>query len=138
MDVVYSATATTDGSGRAGKTSTSDGKLSLQLAFPKEVGGTGDGTNPEQLAALGYSACFGSALALVAQAHGVDARHATTSCTVQLHKSDGDFSLSFSIEADLPGVEKELADVIVAQAHAKCPYSRAFGHGAPTSAHLRS
>jgi len=138
MDVFYSAIATTNGGGRAGTALTSDGTLSLKLAYPKEVGGTGGGTNPEQLAALGYSACFGSALALVAQGHGVDAQHTATTCTVQLHKDEQGFSLSFAIEVELPDVEQGLAETIVAEAHALCPYSRAFGQGAPTSARLRA
>ncbi len=64
MKLLYTAIATTSGGGREGHSETSDGKIRLDLSYPSELGGSGTGTNPEQLVALGYSACFGNALAL--------------------------------------------------------------------------
>lgn len=137
MDVIYTAIATTSGGGREGIAETSDGKVRLQLAYPKEIGGNGEGTNPEQLVALGYSACFGNALALVARRYHVDPRNASTTCRASLHKGAEGYALTFEIEVDLPGVEPALAAEIVDAAHRTCPYSRAFSHGAPAIARVR-
>jgi len=137
MPVIYTAIATTSGGGREGHAETSDGKISLDLAYPKEIGGSGDGTNPEQLVALGYSACFGNALALVARRHHVDPTTASTTCRAHLHKDDDGFHLTFDIEAHLPGLDAALAQQIVEEAHATCPYSRAFRDGAPTTARVK-
>jgi Ohr subfamily peroxiredoxin len=138
MPVIYTATATTSGGGREGLAETSDGKISLQLAFPKEVGGNGSGTNPEQLVSLGYSACFGSALALVAGKHKISAATASTTCHTHLHKENEGFHLTFDIEVELPGVERTLAQQIVTEAHQTCPYSKAFRDGATSTAKLKS
>jgi len=130
MSLIYTATATTSGGGREGHAETSDGQVSLQLAYPKDVGGSGEGTNPEQLVALGYSACFGNALALVARRHRVDPASASTTCHAHLFKDDDGYRLTFDIDVELPGVAPGLAQQIVEEAHQTCPYSRAFRSGA--------
>ncbi|WP_127090722.1 Ohr family peroxiredoxin [Aquabacter cavernae] len=138
MTVVYTAEATTTGGGRQGHAETSDGKVTLDLSYPKEMGGSGVGTNPEQLVALGYSACFGGALALAGKSHKVDTSNALITCRASLVRKEVGFGLSFEIEVELPGVAPELAQTLVAEAHGICPYSQAFTHGAPAVARLKS
>src|ERR1700735_3225710 len=101
MTVIYVATAISTGTGRDGHVETSDGRVSLDLAYPKEVGGSGAGSNPEQLVAMGYAACFSSALGVVAHRRGVRLSSPEVTCSVSLHKSDDDYSLSFDIAARL-------------------------------------
>jgi osmotically inducible protein OsmC len=137
MTPLYTAIATTTGGGRnGGHGETSDGHVKVDFSMPKEVGGPGgEGTNPEQLVALGYSACFGSALAFVAGRKGVKLENVAV--TVQSHMGrspEGGFAFEFEIEAKLPGLSQADADALVAEAHQVCPYSNAFRNGAPTTA----
>jgi osmotically inducible protein OsmC len=134
MAVVYVATAVSIGTGREGHVEALDGKVSLDLAYPKELGGSGAGPNPEQLVAMGYAACFSGAVEVVAHRRGIGLSAIEVTCSVSLHRSGDDYSLSFDIVARLPGVAVGEAHVIVAEAHAVCPYSKAFMHGAPTQA----
>lgn len=124
-DVVYSALATAWG-GREGRVASSDGRLDLQLSVPASVGGDdGAGSNPEQLFAAGYAACFHSALKLVAGRRQIDVRESAVSVTVNLHRGDDGFSLSAAVEAELPGVDAETARSLIEEAHQVCPYSKA-------------
>jgi osmotically inducible protein OsmC len=134
MTVIYVATAVSTGTSRYGHVESSDGKISLDMAYPKELGGSGAGPNPEQLIAMGYAACFSGALELVARRRGIALSSMEVTCSVSLHKSDDDYSLSFDIVARLPGVAADEADAIVAEAHTVCAYSKAFTHGAPAQA----
>ncbi|HEY1926560.1 MAG TPA: Ohr family peroxiredoxin [Caulobacteraceae bacterium] len=134
MSVIYVATAVSTGSGRDGHVETSDGKVSLDLAFPKELGGTGAGSNPEHLVAMGYAAGFSSALSAEAQRRRIELRGAEVACSVSLHRSSDGLSLSFEIVAHLPGLALDVANSLVAEAHASCPYSKALTHGAPVRA----
>ena len=134
MAVIYVATAVSSGTGREGHVDTVDGRVSLDLAYPKELGGSGAGSNPEQLVAMGYAACFSSALGAVARRRRIALAAAEVTCTVSLHRSDADYSLSFDIVARMPGMAAEAAERLVAEAHTYCPYSKAFMHGAPTQA----
>jgi len=119
---LYSALATAWG-GRDGRVTSEDGRLDLQLSIPKSVGGDdGAGTNPEQLFAAGYSACFHSALKLVAGGRKVDVSESAVSVTVDLLNDDG-FSIGVAIEAELPGVEPALARELVEQAHEAVSYT---------------
>ena len=138
MTAIYIATAVSTGTGREGHVETSDGKVSLDLAYPKEIGGSGAGSNPEQLVAMGYAACFSSALNVVAHRRKINLSSAEVTCNVSLHRSDDDYSLSFDIVARLPGVAEALADAIVAEAHTVCPYSKAFTHTAPAVARAQA
>jgi lipoyl-dependent peroxiredoxin len=136
MNTVYTATATSHGGGRAGHVETSDAKVALDLAYPKEIGGSGRGTNPEQLAAMGYAACFASALERIAAAAGVSTRDARVTCRVSLGTDDhGGYRLSFAISVEDPSIPHAELEELVLAAHSLCPYSRAFGEGAPTEAH---
>ena len=135
MTALYTATAHTNKGGRqGGHAETDDGRVSVDLAFPKEMGGDGNGTNPEQLVALGYSACFASAVGAVARQSKQDIEGLDVTCRASISKDGEGFALSFEIEASLPKLSQADADELVAKAHALCPYSRAFSKTAPTSA----
>jgi len=127
INIKYRTTAITNG-GRDGRTRTQDGTLELKLSTPKELGGPGgEGTNPEQLFAAGYSACFLSALHLVGRKQKVDLSPDTTvSASVGIGANEaGGFGLVVDLVADLPGVDRTIAEQLVAAAHQVCPYSNA-------------
>ena len=123
-DVVYTATATAE-NGRDGRVSTSDGKLDLVVNPPKEQGGSGEGTNPEQLFAAGYSACFQGALAVVARQEGADVSGSTVTANVGIGKNDDGFGIIVEISAAIPNVDAATAKSLVEKAHQVCPYSNA-------------
>lgn len=126
MKTLYSATATTTG-GREGHVTSDDGVLDLNLSMPKSLGGEGGKhTNPEQLFAAGYSACYGSALQVVAKKHKVDLGDFSVSASVEIGKTeDGDLELSVILDSYIPGVDVETGEMLVNEAHEICPYSRA-------------
>jgi Ohr subfamily peroxiredoxin len=140
MTPLYTAIATTTGSGRdGGHGETSDGRVKVDFSMPTELGGKGGaGTNPEQLVALGYSACFESALHVVAGRKGRKLEDPSVTCTVRMGRAGPSFGFEFDIEAKLPGLSQAEADELVAEAHQVCPYSLAFKNGAPTSARAAS
>lgn len=122
MSTLYTAHATTI-AGREGHTRTDDGILDFDLSKP---GGDGDGTNPEQLFACGYSACFGSAVDAVAKSEKVTVQEIRITADVALHKDeDKGFYLSVVLNASLDGVDTETARKLVQKAHQVCPYSKA-------------
>jgi lipoyl-dependent peroxiredoxin len=123
---LYEETSTAWG-GREGHVKSATGKIDLYLSIPKAAGGDdGPGTNPEELFATGWAACFHSALKLVAGQRKVNVADSAVSVTVGLNGgvSEG-FSLNGKIEAELPGVDPVVAEELVAAAHQVCPYSRA-------------
>lgn len=127
MNVLYTAMATADG-GREGHVASSDGNLDLELTLPKGLGGpeASGTTNPEQLFACGYAACFHSALKLVAKGMKVDAERSTVTAVVGIGMTaGGGFGLEVELEVNMPGVDHETAAEIAAKAHAVCPYSNA-------------
>lgn len=128
MNVLYTTQATATG-GRTGSVQTADGAFSATLVTPKELGGPGGtGNNPEQLFASGYSACFLGAIKFVAGQKKVKiSEDSTVTATVGIGaRDDGQgFGLEVALVADLPGVDRETAQAIVAQAHIVCPYSHA-------------
>ena len=126
MNVLYTAEATAWG-GREGRAASSDGVLDVQLVLPKELGGPGGAaTNPEQLFAAGYAACFHSALKLVASGQGVDASESAVTARVGIGANDkGGFGLEVALEAEMPGVDPATAKALVEKAHEVCPYSNA-------------
>ena len=127
VDVKYRTSATANG-GRDGRTRTEDGKLDLQLSTPKELGGPGgDGTNPEQLFASGYAACFLSALKFAAHQLTLHVpTGAAVTATVGIGpRSEGGFGLDVDLAVALPGVERDDAQRLVEAAHQTCPYSNA-------------
>ncbi|WP_444892306.1 organic hydroperoxide resistance protein [Microbulbifer sp. TRSA001] len=127
MQTVYTAVATANG-GRDGEAQSSDGKLSVKLSIPKELGGPGgDGTNPEQLFAAGYSACFIGALKFVAGKEKVKVPEETTvRAEVGIGPQGKGFGLDIDLYIDLPGLDQTTAEKIANTAHEEvCPYSNA-------------
>ena len=124
--VLYTAHAHVTG-GRDGHGRTADGELDIDLRLPKEMGGAGGGTNPEQLFAIGYAACFESALAAVARRRHLDGGEVTIDSAVGLLPTgDGGFRLTVSLDVSLPAVsDHTTAADLVRQAHQVCPYSNA-------------
>ncbi|MEA2934889.1 MAG: lipoyl-dependent peroxiredoxin [Variibacter sp.] len=127
----YKTSATTKG-GRNGRAMLEDGGLALAMALPKDIGGAGDGHNPEQLFALGYSSCFGQAILVLAKKHGLDGQAARVTCDVTL-KTDGGFSLSAELKVSIPGADKEKLQALVEEAHQVCPYSKATRGNMPVT-----
>ncbi|MEU0400261.1 organic hydroperoxide resistance protein [Streptomyces sp. NPDC006197] len=126
MTVLYTAEVVSSGDGRTGRVSSSDGVLELRLDAPKEVGGAGERTNPEQLFAAGYAACFHSALRLSArEARVVLGGEPTVTARVHLERDDSGYGISADLTVRLPGVAPETARELVDRAHSRCPYSRA-------------
>ena len=121
--MAYMTSATTKG-GRNGRATLDDGGLALAMALPKDIGGAGDGHNPEQLFALGWSSCFGQAILVLAKKHGLDGQAAKVTCEVTL-STDGGFSLSAELKVSLPGADKDKLTALVEEAHQVCPYSKA-------------
>ena len=120
---IYTAQATAHG-GRAGSVQSSDGHLKMDLSVPSEMGGPGgSGTNPEQLFAAGYAACFQGALGVVGRRSKVDTAQSEVTAQVGLQKSGLSFALDVELHVRLPGVERELAEKLVHEAHQVCPYS---------------
>ncbi|MGA4842226.1 organic hydroperoxide resistance protein [Streptomyces sp. G45] len=125
IDVKYTAVATAE-NGRDGRVASDDGKLDVVVNPPKEMGGSGAGTNPEQLFAAGYSACFQGALGVVARREKADISGSTVTAKVGIGPNgDGGFGLEVEIVASIPNVDTATAEALVAQAHQVCPYSNA-------------
>ncbi|WP_199429956.1 organic hydroperoxide resistance protein [Qaidamihabitans albus] len=126
-DAIYTAEATARGDGRNGEVTSSDGVVDEKLAVPQEMGGPGGSfTNPEQLFAAGYAACFHSALQAAARQSEVQLKDSEVTAKVGIGKTEGGkFALSVELNSALPGMEQGQADELVAQAHQLCPYSNA-------------
>jgi Ohr subfamily peroxiredoxin len=126
---LYTAEATVTGGRAAGHGKTSDGALEVQLGLPPEMGGEADSgkTNPEQLFAIGYAACFEGALGVIARREQAEAGDASIDSRVHLHPTEErGFKLSVELDVTLPAVDDpEQAARIVAGAHEVCPYSNA-------------
>jgi osmotically inducible protein OsmC len=123
--ILYTASATAT-AGRDGRAISDDGTLDLALAVPRSLGGPGGpGTNPEQLFAAGYSACFGSALKLVAGQRKVITGPFQITARVSLAKAERGFGLEVALEGHLPGVSRDVATSLMHAAHEVCPYSNA-------------
>jgi len=119
--VIYTAKAHTTG-GREGASRTDDGRLDIKLSSP---GTSGSGTNPEQLFAAGYSACFHSALRVVARRAKVDPGDSTVTAQVGIGPEHGAFGLVVTLIIHIPGLEREQVRELAEAAHQVCPYSRA-------------
>ncbi|MBZ5738191.1 organic hydroperoxide resistance protein [Nocardioides mangrovi] len=126
MTPLYTASAVATGDGRNGHVTSTDGILDLDVRIPKEMGGAGGATNPEQLFAAGYAACFHSALRLVAGQAGADVSESEVVADVSIGTNDaGGFTLAVQLEVTLPNVDHDQAEQLVGQAHQVCPYSNA-------------
>ncbi|MEG3626525.1 organic hydroperoxide resistance protein [Streptomyces poriticola] len=123
-EVLYTATATAE-NGRDGRVATDDGKLDVVVNPPKEMGGNGEGTNPEQLFAAGYSACFQGALGVVARQENADLTGSTVTAKVGIGKNADGFGITVEISAEIPAVDAATARSLVEKAHQVCPYSKA-------------
>ncbi len=125
---VYTATATASG-GRDGRSRTLDGSLDVKLATPKEMGGDGNGNNPEQLFAAGYAACYVGAMKYAASQDKTLPR-VPADIAVQANvgigaRADQGFGLTVTLEVTLPGIEREAAQRLIDAGHGICPYSHA-------------
>jgi Ohr subfamily peroxiredoxin len=125
--VLYTAEAEVTGGRAAGHGETSDGQLEVDLRLPHELGGDGGGTNPEQLFAIGYAACFEGALGVVGRRQQVEAGDAVIASKVKLLPTgDGGFQLAVDMDVTLPSVDDPGKAVeVVRAAHGVCPYSNA-------------
>lgn len=128
----YATSASTKG-GREGRAILDNGGLALAMAFPKELGGNGEGHNPEQLFALGYSACYGQAIVALGRKHGIDGATAKITCQVTLAKDDISFALSVQLKVHVPGADLDKVKALVEEAHQICPYSRATRNNVPVT-----
>ena len=128
--MAYVTRATTSG-GRNGRAVLENGGLALAMALTKDLGGAGDGHNPEQLFALGWSSCFGQAILVLAKKHGLDGQAAKVTCDVTLNVNDGAFSLSAELKVALPGADKAKLQALIEDAHTICPYSKATKGNVP-------
>jgi Ohr subfamily peroxiredoxin len=126
-EILYTAEATATDAGREGSVRTSDGKLDLRLSRPVEFRGKGgEGTNPEQLFAAGYSACFASALGRMGRENRRSTEGSTVTARVGIGPlDDRTFGLDVELEVSLPELEREEAEELVQKAHEVCPYSNA-------------
>ncbi|WP_106766717.1 organic hydroperoxide resistance protein [Paenibacillus faecalis] len=127
MQPLYTADVKITG-GRTGAIESSDGALKHSLSMPKELGGSGgEGTNPEQLFAAGYGACYESALAHIARQEGVELKNVEIHSQVMIGKdesADG-FKLAVKMDIKMPGIERSKAEELAEKANAFCPYSKA-------------
>lgn len=122
---LYTAEASVKG-GREGHGASSDGILDFDLRPPKEMGGSGGATNPEQLFALGFAACFQSAMGVVGRRSDVDTSDSTVTARVTIGTIEGGaFGLAAQLDVHIPGVDRDRAMEVVEAAHQVCPYSNA-------------
>ena len=127
MPVLYTASATATGEGRNGHVRSSDGLLDFDLAVPEEMGGPGGAlTNPEQLFAAGYAACFQSALGAVGRRQGVNTEDSLVEADVTIGTiGHGGYGLAVTLKVSIPGVDADTVAALAEAAHQVCPYSNA-------------
>jgi len=130
--IVYTARASATG-GRSGHATSEDGVLDLDLAAPKELGGPGTGTNPEQLFAAGYSACFQGALGLVGKKHGVDTSSSLVTAAVGFGPEGDSYAITVDLEVTIPDVDLATVQELADAAHQVCPYSKATRGNVPVT-----
>jgi lipoyl-dependent peroxiredoxin len=126
MTTVYNVEALSTGAGRDGRVTTTDGRIDFEMRLPKDLGGSGDGYNPEQLFAAGYAACFHSALHNVARKRGVKLPDSSVGAVVELvHLEGGELRLAVRLEVVIPSEPLDVAQELADAAHLICPYSNA-------------
>jgi len=136
VDPKYWTEATATGGGRNGLAKLANGQLTMTLASPKELGGSGLGHNPEELFALGYAACYLGAMRFAAQSEklGTVPDDATVTAKVGIGPRDeGGFGLAITLEVKMPGVDKAVAEKIAERGHFICPYSHLSRGGVAVS-----
>ncbi|MBC7795019.1 MAG: Ohr family peroxiredoxin [Clostridia bacterium] len=131
MSTLYTAKVAVEG-GRNGIARSADGRLETRLAFPVALGGTGEGTNPEQLFGAGYAACFASTLEVVAKADGLKLPQVSVDAEVDIVQTDGDMDLAVRLSVRAQGVAKATLESLIAKAENACPYARAVRHNVKT------
>ena len=124
MEKLYTAEVTATG-GRGGHIKSSDGQLDFEIKKPKELGGQGGATNPEQLFAAAWGPCYLGALGSVAERDGVDTSEANVNVLVSFNKDGNAFVLSADLDVHIPGISLEEAQQLADKAHRACPYSKA-------------
>lgn len=129
-NIAYTAKAEITG-GRDGRGATDDQMVDVNLRTPKEQGGPGGGANPEQLFAVGYGACFQSALGLAGKELDVDTTNSVVNTEVGIGKEGESFGLSIKLMVSVPDVDKETAQKVVDRTHELCPYSKAIRGNIP-------
>jgi Ohr subfamily peroxiredoxin len=123
---LYTAVAHASGDGRNGHVTSDAGTLDVDVRVPTELGGPGGATNPEELFAAGYAACFHSALKFAARAEQVDVDASEVSATVGIGVLEsGGFGLTVQLDVHVPGLDRDAAAAVVDRAHRTCPYSNA-------------
>jgi|SRR5580692_1413492 osmotically inducible protein OsmC len=126
MEAVYTASATSTGDGRNGHVASEDGFLDLDVRIPKEMGGAGGATNPEELFAAGYAACFHSAMKFAGRGLGADLTGSGVSASVSIGTlAGGGFGLAVELVVEAPALDRETALAVAEKAHETCPYSNA-------------
>ncbi len=124
MSKVYEAVVTSQG-GREGHVKSSDGILDIRVSLPKSMGGNDQHTNPEQLFAAGYAACYENALIYLGRAKKLDTTGSQVTAKVGLVMTNGEADLTAHLFVTLPNVEKFVAQKLIDEAHKTCPYSKA-------------
>jgi osmotically inducible protein OsmC len=141
VKTLYTAVATATDGGRNGRTRTDDGKLDLALSMPESMGGPGgDGTNPEQLFAAGYAACFANAMRSAARRDGDEQVVDGASVTARVDIGaigGGRFGLAVELDVEVPRLAQAEAEALVAKAHERCPYSNATRGNIPVELAVR-
>lgn len=126
MKTLYTAEALSTGAGRNGHVKSVSGQVDLEMATPKEMGGSGNGANPEELFAAGYAACFHSALQGIARARKITITDSTVGSRVHIGPNDGGgFQLAVDLEVVIPELDHAIAQELADAAHQVCPYSNA-------------
>ena len=126
MELAYTAKAKVTGGRAEGTGESSDGNLKVKLSYPKELGGNGTGTNPEQLFAVGYAACFEGAMGVVAKTQNVKLGRFWIDAEVMLYKTpEGGFKIGAQLNVNTPELDQQTAQAVVDKAHQVCPYSNA-------------
>lgn len=129
MSISYTAAATSTGGGRDGQVRSSDNQIDLPVRMPTAMGGNGEGTNPEQLFAAAYAACFHGAMRLAAKNSGARVPDdATIDAEVGIGPDDTSFGITATLTGHFPGLDQQAADDLMQAAHQVCPYSKAT-HG---------
>ncbi|MFY0408999.1 organic hydroperoxide resistance protein [Solicola sp. PLA-1-18] len=134
--IIYTARASATG-GRGGHATSDDGVLDVDLAAPKEMGGAGGATNPEQLFAAGYAACFQGALGVLARTKGYDTSGSLVTAEVGIGPSNGSYGLAVKLIVQIPDVDQATAQEIADAAHEVCPYSNATRGNIPVEIEAR-
>jgi Ohr subfamily peroxiredoxin len=128
---LYKTKAISKGGRAAGRVALTDGGLWFHTEHSKGLGGSGEGTNPEQLFALGWANCFNSAVLFVATQKKLDAAKAGVTCEVGISREEGGLGLSAKLTLSIPGMERAQVQELLEAAHQVCPYSKATRNNIP-------